>query len=97
MQILIERRAEIALRSLRGRDKKQIQRALEDIQELTPDTIFHHHKIHRFAASLRDPLYVYGGVMRLRLILKITGDVCEVIDIVDHDRLNRLLDGRGQR
>lgn len=97
MNLLLERRAEIALRSLRGVDQKQVHRALAHLEALAPDKIFHDYKIHRFAASLREPLYVYGGAMRLRLILKIEGVDCRIIDIVDHDRLDRLLKDREQR
>lgn len=98
MNLLLERRAEIALRSLRGTDQKQVQRALLELQALSPNEVFRHHKIHKFAAPLSEPLYVYGGGgIRLRLILKISEAICQVVDIVDHDRLDRLLQDRGQR
>ncbi len=97
MNLLFERRAEIAMRSLRGTDQKQVQRALHELQALEPKEVFRHHKIHRFAASLSEPLYVYSGGIRLRLVLKIDGANCRIVDIVDHDRLDRLLQDRGQR
>ncbi len=85
------------MRSLRGIDQKQVNRALQELQALAPNEVFRHHNIYRFTASLSEPLYVYGGGMRLRLVLKIDGANCWIVDIVDHDRLNRLLQSRGQR
>lgn len=96
MNLLFERRTEIAMRSLRGTDQKQVQRALHELQALEPKDIFHHHKIRKLAASLSEPLYVYGGGIRLRLVLKIEGENCRIIDVVDHDRLDRLLQNGGQ-
>lgn len=85
------------MRSLRGTDQKQVQRALQELQALGPKEVFRHHKTHRFVASQSEPLYVYGGGIRLRLVLKIDGENCRIVDIVDHDRLDRLLQDRGQR
>lgn len=96
MNLLLERRAEIALRSLRGVDEKQVLRALHELTALDPRTFFQHPKIHKVLVSTSSPLYVYGRGMRLRLILSVDGENCKVLDIVDHDRLGRLLPSGGQ-
>lgn len=98
MNLLFERRAEIALRSLRGVDQKQIARALHVLEAIPLKELFRHPNIHK-ALSGPDskPLYVYGSGTRLRLILAIEGETCTVLDVVDHDRLGRLLPKGGQR
>lgn len=98
MNLIIERRAEIALRSLRGVDQKQISRALQELAAIPPKELFRHPKIHKVISSPDSTaLYIYGGVIRLRLILAIEGETCTVVDVVDHDRLGRLRPEGGQR
>lgn len=97
MNLLLERRAEIAVRSLHGLDQKRIHQALYELESLNPKEFFRHPKIHKAMSLSAIPLYIYGGAMRLRLVLSIEGDVCKVIDVVDHDRLERLLAGGVQR
>jgi hypothetical protein len=97
MNILFERRAEIAMRSLRGVDQKQVTRSLYELQALTPADIFPHHKIHKVSSPSGEKLYIYFAGLRLRLVFNIDEDNCRIIDIADHDRLGRLLSDRGQR
>ncbi len=98
MNLLFERRAEIALRSLRGVDQKQISRALRELEAIPPKELFRHPKIHKVSSIPDSPaLYIYGGRIRLHLILAIEGETCTVLDVVDHDRLHRLLPKQGQR
>lgn len=97
MNIQIERRAEIALRSLHGVDQKQVTHALHELNSLEMQAFYRHHKIHKVVSPTGETLYIYGGGMKLRLVLTIDGENCRVIDIVDHDRLGRLLLDRGQR
>ena len=97
MKLHLERRAEIAFRSLRGADQRQVGRALDDLTALEAKAIFRNHKVHKVLAPTGDSLYICRGGMRLRLVLDIKGEDCKVIDIVDHDRLGRLLLDRGQR
>lgn len=97
MNIQIERRAEIALRSLHGVDQKQVTRALHELNSIEMQAFYRHQKIKKAFSPTGENLYIYGGSMRLRLVLTIDGENCRVIDIVDHDRLGRLLLDRGQR
>ena len=97
MNLLFERRAEIAMRSLRGIDLKQVQRLLYELGALRSSEIFRHHKIHKLATPSGEPLYVYGsGGTNLRIVMKIVGENCLIIDIVDRDRLARILSDRGK-
>lgn len=98
MNLKFERRAEIALRSLRGKDQKQVSRALHILEATPPNKLFPNSKVHKFPSNPDSaPLYVYGGGMRLRLILAIDGETCTVLDVVDRDRLSRLLPQGGWR
>lgn len=97
MNIQIERRAEIALRSLHGVDQKQVTRALHELKTIEMQDFYRHQKIHKVFSPTGGNLYIYGGGMRLRLVLTIEGENCRIIDIVDHDRLGRLLLDRGQQ
>lgn len=90
MQLRIERRAEIALRSLQKKEQKQIERALEKFGTYDQATL--RAKVHMiFTRTSGRRLFVYRGGIRLRLVLSFNDDSCVIEDIVDHDRLNRLV------
>lgn len=97
MQILIQRRAEISLRSLGQVEQKQIARALDELTAADPTLLYKSPKLHKLTAGFSDKrLYVYRGSPKLRLILSFEGDTCTVEDVVDHHRLDRLTIKRGQ-
>ena len=96
MNLIFERRAEIALRSLRGIDQKRVQRALQELRVLEPREVTSHQRVHRLAGSQSEPLYVYNTAKRLRLVFTIDAEDCRLIDIVDRDRLDRLRQDRRQ-
>ena len=91
MIIVIQRRAEIALRSLPKTDQKQISRAIDDITQLDQKDLGLNPKFHRLQVASGAKKLIYRGNQRLRLVLSIEGEVCNVEDIVDHDRLDQLL------
>jgi hypothetical protein len=95
MHIVVQRRAEIALRSLGKLEQKQITRALAELSAANRTRL--NRKLHSLAKSLSDKkLFVYRASPKLRLILSFEGDVCTIEDVVDHDRLDRLSVKRAQ-
>lgn len=100
MDLLFERRAKIALRSLQGVDLKKVERALQALQAAAPSELFRDPHIRKVSVGPDSTtLYVYGSGsgMRLRLIFAIEGEKCILLDIADHDRLERLLFQGAQR
>ena len=91
MEIRIQRRAEIALRSLQRSEQKQIIKALNKISSVTSKDLFQIPNFHKLRGELRQNLYVYRGSENLRLVLSVRDNVCTVEDIVAHDKLDRLL------
>lgn len=97
MHLRIERRAEIALRSLQKIEQKHIDRALNELLALDQATLRHSPKIHVLMSGLSGrKLFVYRGSPKLRLVLSFEGETCILEDIVDHDRLGRLVKREGQ-
>ena len=96
--MLIERRAEIALRSLGGPDERKIKQALRVLESADYRDISNNSKIYRaLPVQGSKPLYVYRASPRLRLIFAVEEETCTVLDLVDQDRLGRLLPEGGRR
>ncbi len=91
MNLSFEQRAEIQLRSLHGADQKQVTKAILTLNAMEPSAISGNRKLYKILAPTDTPLYVFRGSPRLRLVLAIDGEDCKVVDIVDHDLLERLL------
>ena len=89
MDIVIQRRANIALRSLEQNEQKQILKALEIIKITPTKDLLQNHQLKKLK-HLGENLYVYRGNYRLCLILSIKNDVCMVEDIIARDKLDRL-------
>jgi len=90
MKLIIQKRVEIALRSLGKVEQKQITHALAALSLVKQEEFGRSAKIRRLHTSSGEKLYVYRGNLRLRLILSVHGGTIIVEDVVDHDRLNRL-------
>lgn len=97
MNILLQRRAEIALRSLDKAEQKKILRSLSTIENIDRVNLAQDPKFHKLATGFSGKnLYIYKGSPKIRLILSFEEDACTVEDIVDHDRLSRLMAQRGR-
>lgn len=97
MQLRIERRAEIALRSLQKMERKYIDRALGELLAVDRVNLQRGPKIHMLMSSTSGrKLFVYRGSPKLRLVLSFDNEICVLEDIVDHDRLDRLVKREGQ-
>jgi hypothetical protein len=98
MQLRIERRAEIALRSLQKTEQKHVDRALSSLLASEVATVWHSHKIKPIATGFSGrKLFVYRGSPKLRLVLSFENDTCILEDVLDHDRLDRLVKRGGQK
>ena len=89
MKLVLQRRAEIALRSLGSVEQSHITRALDELRSATPSTLLRNPNLHRLVGA-SDQMYAYRGSPQMRLLLSLQGDTCVVEDIVTHDRLSRL-------
>ena len=90
MQILIQHRAEISLRSLPKVKQKQIARALDELKTADLRLLYSSPKLHRLHAPLSEKkLYAYRGSLDLRLLLSFEDDTCTVEDVATHERLDR--------
>jgi hypothetical protein len=91
MQLLIHRRAEIALRSLQKAEQEQLNHALSELSGLDRAALQINPKFHRVASLLSGKkLFVYKGNRKLLLVLSFDEETCVIEDVVDHDRLARL-------
>ena len=97
MNITIQRRAEIALRSLQQNERKQILKSLQQLEEVQPKDLWHIPKLQKLPNDLGKELHIYQGNRRLRLILSIKNNICIVEDILDHDKLGRLVANLNQQ
>jgi hypothetical protein len=90
MEIILQRRAEIAIRSLDKLEQKQIRRALDTISAVTLSELYQSPKFKKIRVGSGETLYMYRGNLRLRVLLSIQGDKCTIEDVIDHDKLSRL-------
>src|SRR4051812_19709601 len=97
MKVILYRRADIALRSLGTVERKHIDKALRELEDINPKDFSRSRKIHRVTSAAGETLYVYRGSPQLRLVLSVHGDTCAIEDVVDHNRLDRLLFKGGLR
>jgi hypothetical protein len=91
MRIIIRKRAEIALRSLDKPDRDRANRALGTLQNSELREILRTGKITRLNTISSENLYSYRAGLRLRLVLSRTDGEWILEDVVDHDRLLRIL------
>jgi hypothetical protein len=97
MNILMQRRAEIAFRSLSKMEKEKIAAAISVLSAVDCTKLRQEQNLHKLAVGRSDKeLYVYRGTSNLRLIISLDDDTCSIEDIVDRDRLNQLISQRGQ-
>jgi mRNA-degrading endonuclease RelE of RelBE toxin-antitoxin system len=90
MEIVLQRRAEIAIRSLSKFEQKQIKRALDTISSVTPTELYQNPKFRKLRVGSGETLYMYRGNLKLRLLLTIQGENCTIEDVVDRDKLSHL-------
>jgi hypothetical protein len=90
MVLVLQRRAEIAIRSLSRVEQEQVGRALDKIGAIAPDELCQRSKVRKLRVGSGETLYEYPGTPSLRLILSIKGDRCTIEDVIDRDKLSQL-------
>ena len=96
MNLIVHRRAEVALRSLAPIDQKKIINAFEKIEYSSFEDLAKSRKFKKIRVATGEKLYLFQGTKRLRIVLSKESDSWIVEDIVDHDRLSRLLPKGGR-
>jgi hypothetical protein len=98
MELLIHRRAEIALRSLQKADQVGIERALMKVSALDRIALSRDHNFRLLPIGFYGrKIATYRATKRLRLVLAFENDACIVEDIIAHDRLDKLINREGQK
>lgn len=96
MHLDIRKTAEVALRSLPNTEQRQMLRVLDSLSSSSQAEFSRDPKAHKLVTRSGERLYSYRGSQKLRIVLSIHGDSLVVEDIVDHDRLERMLSHRGR-
>jgi hypothetical protein len=86
MVLVLEYRAEIAIRSLSRHEQAQVRRALDEIGAIDPNELCQSSKFQKFRAGSGETFYVYPGTPSLRLILSIKVDRYTIEDVIDRDK-----------
>lgn len=97
MELRIQPRAEIQLRSLQANDRKQIEDTFRKLLAANKADLFetlHFQPLLTHASAKR--LYSAGGSERLRLVFSIENSTCILEDVMDYERLEQLLQEEGQ-
>lgn len=97
MILIVQKRAEVALRSLSGEERDKVSSAINDLLSLSITDFSNHPKIHAIRLQSGEKLYTYRLNNKLRLVLSIDDDTCVVQDLVNYDRFTKLLHNRGQQ
>jgi|SRR5690349_3384944 len=89
MKVLIQQRAEIAIRSLENSDRRRVLKAIADL-ESQAQAQHRGEKWHRLSRTVNGKtLFSYRIGLKYRLVISIDGDTCTVEDVVSHDRWAR--------
>jgi len=94
--MMIQKRAEIALRSLETGEQKRLLSAIEKLDGLDVDILKRQGKLQTLCGR-GEPLYTYRGTQRLRILLSRQKNIWIVEDIVAHDRLKRIISEKNQQ
>ena len=88
MIIQIQRRAEIAIRSLGRQEQLRINRAVQKLEATSrfdAQSILHLHKLNGMSG-----LFVFRATPKIRMLLSFEGDVCTIEDLVTPDQLTKI-------
>ncbi len=97
MQLQIQNRVEITLRSLPRGEQKQLRRAFAELSALDRALLRESPKLSPYAPGFSIPmkLFVYQVNGKLNLLLSLADDACIVEDVVYQERLNQLVARKG--
>jgi mRNA-degrading endonuclease RelE of RelBE toxin-antitoxin system len=95
MQVGLEPRAEVALRSLANVERAKVEQALRLMSELDRHSLSGTSRVQRLAGLQVRDLYSYKASDRLRIVFSFQGDRIVVQDIANRERLKHLTGGLG--
>jgi len=95
MDIKIERRAEIALRSLGASERKQALNSINKLAGSPSDRFLSGLEFQKIRTESGEELFIHRAGRRMRLVLSRDSSGWILEDIVDHDRLETLLHSPG--
>ncbi len=81
--------AQIAIRSLLPSDKERVKHFVA-LLERFPDDEYVRQQTKKLKGNGLDNLYIMRVTHNLRLIFRYSQDVVEILDVVTHDRLERM-------
>jgi hypothetical protein len=98
MKVELQRRAEIALRSLQGVDRKQVLRAIQVLEISDRSALQAGGKLRLIRLGQRGKvLFLYVASPKFRFVISFRdADYCIVQDILHHDQIERLVKYEGQ-
>ncbi len=91
MQVILQRRAEVAFRSLELTDRQKVAAVLRHFEESKAKDLLEPNQASKFRKAPGSELYVMRATNRLRVVFSLQHDVLTVEDIVPHDRLGRVV------
>ena len=95
MRYILERRAEVALRSLPHLERQRFDRAIASMLELSPQEIASHGSVRLLGESSQSRLYSYRSSATLRIIFSIGEDLLIVQDILNRHRVRQIFGTSG--
>lgn len=88
MIVQIQRRAEVAIRSIGKQEQLRISRAIQKIEatsRLDAQSLLHLKKLNATSG-----LFVFRATPKIRILLSFEGDVCTIEDLVTPDQLTKV-------
>lgn len=89
MDIVFERRAEVAFGALGNEARARVERTLERVRTSDYQSLRDGRLLYRFRPTSNTSLWVLRPSAQLRLIVSFRDSSCVIEDIVPHDRLDR--------
>lgn len=89
MTVTISTQAQIAIRSLLPSDEERVKRLLAMLENFSKDDYIKQ-QAHKLKGSAFDDLYIMRVTPELRIIFRYLQDKVEILDILTHERLEKM-------
>jgi hypothetical protein len=87
--VTLSTQAQIAIRSLLPLDRERIQHHISLLEQFPRDD-YVRQKVRKLSGPDADDLYIMRATPTLRILFRHQGDSVEVVDIMTHERLQRM-------
>lgn len=91
MDVYIEKRAEVALRTLSSSDQRKVEKTLQHLSSIVPKQLTLSNDIRALRVASGQMVYIARVGRALRMVFSIKGNDCFVQDIVHRDRIERIV------